>query len=673
MISNIFVVLLFLSNADAIFPKSSSYDREISSLPALSTPVPKYRLSKDLEPTSYELRVKTYVPGYVEFDESKNFTFDGQVIIRFKVLNETDKIELFSKNLKLNEAKLSHATKPEKLRIEGNVTHSDTDKVVFVVNKNMTVHEEYILEIDYSGLMPFSEDETTWKGLYSQSYTDKQGNLYYLASSQNEPFGARLIVPCFDEPQFKAVWKVTIVHPRGTTALSNAMEIERRIGLDWTITSFDNTPQMSSYLLALAIVNYKYKEGSVISTSGNRIRVRVWMTPELIDSATEPLENAVKLISYYEEQLSQPYPLAKMDMIEVQNFDAGAMENWGLIIYGKSMLARSFAVSHELAHQWFGNLVKYYGELNIGIFKEEGVSSHPRAVHYEPVWPEDYKQTQNILNPLYAYYKGASAIRTIELAMGSKEFYEGIKLYLQRYKFRNADYHDLLNTLSEAKPLNQTNGGPKSVAEFAETWILQPGYPVVTVKRHNTTHVELTQKPREFENFPPDPKAKWWIPIFYKADGKARPMEWLYDTLHLKVGQDEALILNEDTNVLYCENYDNETLNAVKERIKDKKIFPWSSLQKLIENSIVAANVNCSSYDSALELLAEVFKHRLDDLKSHFAMAEAGQKLESKSRFTKGSANRGYYENFKQIDEFGSVMNFMQRNRPNYVNERQRY
>ncbi|KAI1695450.1 peptidase family m1 domain-containing protein [Ditylenchus destructor] len=451
---------------------------------------------------------------------------------------------------------------------------------------------------------------------------------------------------------------------------------------------------MSSYLLAMAVVNYKYKEKTMKSISGNTIRVRVWLIPELIENAAEPLENGVKLISYYEKKLGQPYPLPKMDMIGVKLLAAAAMENWGLIIYDGSSLGSSYA--------WFGNLVTmkfwddiflnegfaaflqvlalvgigekhdmmtYYRALNVVLLKE-GVSFPPRAVHYEPVWPEDYINIKKIFNK-YVYFKGASAIRTIELAMESKEFYEGIKLYLNRYQFGNADYHDLLNTLSEAKPLNQTSGGPKSIAEFAETWILQPGYPAVTVKRHNATHVELTQKPRSFEGSAPVSKAKWWIPIFYKVDGKARPMEWLFETLHLEVGQDEALILNEDLNVLYCVNNDNETLNAVKKRIGDKNIFPWPALQKLIENSIVSANVNCTSHDSALELLAEVFKHRFDDLKGHFA--ETGQKLDRKLRFTESKANLDYYENVKEIDALGSVMDFMQANRPNYVNERTRY
>ncbi|KAK5968803.1 Puromycin-sensitive aminopeptidase, partial [Trichostrongylus colubriformis] len=202
----------------------------------------------------------------------------------------------------------------------------------------------------------------TLSGLYRTTYKDIDGSLKTAAVSDFEPSDARRMVPCFDEPDFKANWTVTIIHPDGTTALSNGKEIGkvRETSSPWITSTFEETPKMSTYLLAVAVGEFKFVEGY---TKGN-VRFRIWSRPAALSMTSHALNTGIACLDFYDHHYGIKYPLSKQDMLALPDFEAGAMENWGLITYRETQLlydaniysagakfAVSTTVSHELAHQ----------------------------------------------------------------------------------------------------------------------------------------------------------------------------------------------------------------------------------------------------------------------------------------------------------------------------------
>ncbi|KAK5977784.1 Peptidase family M1, partial [Trichostrongylus colubriformis] len=170
-----------------------------------------------------------------------------------------------------------------------------------------------------------------------------------------EPSSARRMVPCFDEPNFKANWTVTIIHPEGTTALSNGKEIGevREASSPWITSTFEETPKMSTYLLAIAVGEFKFTEDY---TEAN-VRFRIWSRPEALDQTSSYLRFGIALLDFYDNHFGIKYPLPKLDILAVPDFLASAMENWGLNTYRETELWDDYEASpillgaHELAHQ----------------------------------------------------------------------------------------------------------------------------------------------------------------------------------------------------------------------------------------------------------------------------------------------------------------------------------
>ena len=209
-------------------------------------------------------------------------------------------------------------------------------------------------------------------GFYRSSYKDAKGAEKFMATTQMEPTDARRAFPCFDEPALKAEFTVTLIADKGLTCLSNMdvkseKEVESKMsGGKKHATTFNKTPLMSTYLLAFIVGELNY-----IETKGFRVPVRVYATPDKdIEHGRFSLDLAAKTLAFYEKTFDSPFPLPKMDMVAIPDFSAGAMENWGLVTYRvvdllfdektasastKKRVAE--VVQHELAHQWFGNLV----------------------------------------------------------------------------------------------------------------------------------------------------------------------------------------------------------------------------------------------------------------------------------------------------------------------------
>ncbi|KHJ83984.1 peptidase family M1, partial [Oesophagostomum dentatum] len=214
----------------------------------------------------------------------------------------------------------------EKVGIQSITAKDQLEKVEITVAKTLEKGNDAKLTLVYTGLI-----STTLGGLYQTKYTDADGTPKVAAVTQMEPTSARQMVPCFDEPEFKASWKVRVIHPKGTNAISNGIEEKVEDQGDWITTDFVETPKMSSYLLALMVSEFE----QISNSTDSGVEFRIWSRKEAKNTTQYALYAGVKCLEFYEKLFKIGFPLKKQDMVALPDFSAGAMENWGLITYSE--------------------------------------------------------------------------------------------------------------------------------------------------------------------------------------------------------------------------------------------------------------------------------------------------------------------------------------------------
>lgn len=491
----------------------------------------------------------------VDFDK---FTFEGTVIIDLDVAKDSSSISHNTNDIKIHTTTV-HA---DGALITSSPTLSydaDTQTTTIDLGKEIKKGQRVQLKHTYTGQL-----NDTMAGFYRSKTKSGQ----YLAVSQFEATDARRALPCFDEPALKAEFTVTLIADDKMTCLSN-MDVASTETVDSKITGgkrkavkFNRSPRMSTYLLAVIIGELK-----AIATDKFRLPIKVWMTPEQKESdGTFSLEVAAKTLAFYEKAFQAPYPLPKMDMVAIPDFAAGAMENWGLITYrvvdllfdqktaGAATKERvAEVVQHELAHQWFGNLVtmdfwdglwlnegfatwmswyscnEFYPEWKVwetfvidtlqGAMGLDGLrSSHPIEV------PVHRAEEINQIFDSISYSKGSAVLRMISKYIGEDVFIDGVRRYIKKHAWGNTQTGDLWAALSEASG--------KDVSTVMDIWTKKIGYPVVTVTE-NEKDGSITLKQNRF---------------LRTGDVKPEEDETLYPVLlglRTKDGIDESLILSE--------------------------------------------------------------------------------------------------------------------------------
>ncbi|KAF9908821.1 hypothetical protein BX616_011369 [Lobosporangium transversale] len=400
-----------------------------------------------------------------------------------------------------------------------------------------------VLQIEFEG-----EHNDRMNGFYRSQYKDAQGQTKYMVVTQFEACDARQAFPCWDEPAVKATFSVALVVPWELEALSN-MPIKEMTSVDPAVKTvyFEKTPVMSTYLVAFAVGDFEYIETTTTKLE-KPITCRVYTLPGLKEQGRFALEITPKILEYFTEIFGSAYPLPKLDHIAVPDFDAGAMENWGLITYRTVALLYdektsdaankeqvAYTVAHEIAHQWFGNLVTmewwehlwlnegfatWVGTLAVdhlfpswdtwsnfivneyqqGLSLDSLRSSHPIEV---PV--SDPHEIHQIFDAI-SYSKGAAVIRMLSNWLTVDVFLAGIRRYLKKHEYKNASTDDLWNALSEESKVD--------VKEFMNTWTRVIGIPilnvtedegVVTVEQHRFLSTnDVTEE---------EDKTIWWVPL----------------------------------------------------------------------------------------------------------------------------------------------------------------
>ncbi|WKY13359.1 hypothetical protein Q1695_004291 [Nippostrongylus brasiliensis] len=618
--------------------------------------VSSYRLPRNILPSQYVLKIKMYLPSYKDVPPEKKLTFDGQLELAMQVHSPTRMLALNSKGLTFHSYVLEQDGRT--IGIKDMAILKEYEQVHFSIDEELTEGSELRFRVEYSGVIA----SKILVGLYQTVYT--VGDVKKVAVvSQFESTFARLAVPCFDEPDMKAIWNVTIIHPVGTKALSNNKELETKTDQsgNWLTSTFEVTPVMSSYLAAMFVSEFAFVE----KMSKNQIRFRIWSNPESKHKLKYALEIGIRCLDFLEDFFGIKFPLSKQDMIAIPDFETGAMENWGMITYREAKIIYDEAVysvrqrqglrttvAHELAHQWFGNLVtmKWWDDLwlnegfaafmehnvlegvtgdpveidnlileklEIALREDSTASSHPLS--FKVVSPSDAQAGFSAVT----YKKGASVIRMIQKVMGNESFREGLQFYLRKFSYKNARADDLWESLGTAiSGMSGPNGQPLVMKTFAEQWTTQMGYPMITVRALNSTMFELTQS--RYKKHPagvekaeyrfPKYCFKWDVPIWYQIDSGETKFAWMSrnNPLHIAANtQISTLVVNVARNGFYRQNYDDDGWDKVAARLRENpKVYCHRTRCGIISDAFAAADIGAIPYTTVFKVLEYLEKEK---------------------------------------------------------------
>ncbi|WP_444810922.1 M1 family metallopeptidase, partial [Streptococcus canis] len=505
------------------------------------------------------------------------------------------------------------------------------------------------LVIEFSGHIT---DNMT--GIYPSYYT-KDGEKKEVISTQFESHFAREAFPCIDEPHAKATFDLSLTFDQeaGDIALSNMPEINVERRQETGLWTFDTTPRMSSYLLAFALGNLHGK--TVKSKRGTTVGAYA-TTAHPLSSLDFSLDIAVRVIDFYEDYFGVHYPIPQSLNLALPDFSSGAMENWGLITYreiyllvdenstAQSRQQVALVVAHEIAHQWFGNLVtmKWWDDLWLNesfanmmeyvsidaiepswkIFEDFQTGGVPLAlkrdatdgvqsVHVDVSHPDEIN---TLFDPAIVYAKGSRLMHMLRRWIGDRDFAAGLRLYFEKHQYRNTIGRDLWNALSDASG--------KDVAAFMDAWLEQPGYPVLTARLENDQLI-LSQK-QFFIGEAKDQGRLWPIPLNSNWKGLPETLteaEMVIPNFSQLAAENEgALRFNTENTAHYITDYQGPLLAAL---VTELAHLDNTSALQVIQERRLLADSGLISYAELVDLIAQ-----LDDSKSYM-VAEAVQQVVS--------------------------------------------
>ena len=483
------------------------------------------KLPKDIAPRSYLIRLEP---------DTESLVTTGSETIEIEVLKPSDRIVLNAVDTEISRATVSDSNHSEELTPQ---IDPKSETITFRT-ENPLPPGSYQLSLTFRSKI--SEQP---HGLFIQYYRSGD-KLQRLLSTQMEPADARRLFPCWDEPVFRAVYQLTVKAKREETVMSNSPIVdERPSGSEEKFVTFDRTPAMASYLLVIACGKLEWLEDEVAG-----VKLRILTTPGKKDLGRYALEVTKKVLPFYNQYFGIPYPLPKLDQIALPSGFGGAMENWGGITYNEDLLLynpqassdrtkqRVFeTMAHEIAHQWFGDLVTMAWWDNLWL--NEGFASwmeKKTTDHFNPDWKiwlhasndkqhamalDARKTSHPIQQPIVdeaqansafdeiTYQKGQSFIRMLENYLGEDAFRDGIRAYMAKHQYSNTTTADLWEALEGVTG--------KPVKSVAASWTEQSGFPLVKVKTRCVEGRQIVsmEQARFMTGEPDNTQLHWSIPI----------------------------------------------------------------------------------------------------------------------------------------------------------------
>ena len=619
----------------------------------------KIRLEKHVIPSHYEL---TLHPDILAG------TFTGSETIKIKIEKDTKSITLHSKDIDVSTVMISSKQKVVSSKKNVNIEQYAT-KITYDVKKETTtfIFKDTIrkgtgkLLIVFSGIL-----NDNLRGFYKSKYV-LNGEEKYIATTQFEATDARRAFPCFDEPAHKAIFEVSLVIPEGHTAISNTLPtIIKEHAPGWNIINFAPSPVMSTYLLAFIIGEFEYVEGY----TKEKVQIRVFTTAGKKHQAKFALDVAIRSLEFFNEYFDIPYPLPTLDLIAIPDFESAAMENWGAVTFRETAILvdedhtslsnkqwAAIVIAHELAHQWFGNLVTMHWWTDLWL--NEGFASYMENLCIDNLFPNWHVWDLNIADryavalkldslatshpievvvhhpdeiseifDMVSYAKGAAIIRMLAEYLGSDKFREGLRHYLKIHSYKNTntiDLWDAFEKVSGKVASSATRRGGGKVVEMMNSWTKETGYPLVTVSPRSGLgeEWELSQerffssrvKANEYKRSK-SKKHLWQIPLKYEGlsrldkMGNGEVMNMLMTKKSAPMIGTSIGKVNKEEGTFIRVRYDKETLKNLKEEILNGKLSVKDRLG-IIRDMFALAEGGYINTTEALEF-SLVYKHETE-------------------------------------------------------------
>ncbi len=487
-----------------------------------------YRLPRAVIPHRYTLAIEP---------DLGDASFTGHVIIDANVNAAADQVLLNAIELDVHSVKVDGDDVPFSLDVA-------TERLV--LDRPVQVGTVAI-EITFTGVL-----NDRLRGFYRSTYRDADGVEQVIATSQMQATDCRRAFPCFDEPDFKAIFDVTLIVEPHLLAVSNGPEVDRTEQPNGKLAvRFAETMPMSTYLVAFVVGPLEATEPVLVPRpDGGDIPLRIIHVPGKGHLTAFGLDIGAFALRWYQDYYGIPYPTQKCDMIALPDFAAGAMENLGCITYRENLLLADTAtatqvelqtladvVAHELAHMWFGDLVtmKWWN----GIWLNEAFATFMEIAcmaAYRPDWlrwttfslersmafeVDSLANTRSVEFPVEApadcdgmfdvltYQKGGSLLRMLEMYLGEEEFRRGVSHYLSAHEYGNTETSDLWDAIEEVNP-------SAPVRKLMDSWIWQPGYPLLSARTDSTTLILSQQR---FSYGDTDDPTVFVVPVHLRIDG----------------------------------------------------------------------------------------------------------------------------------------------------------
>ncbi|XP_037652371.1 glutamyl aminopeptidase [Sebastes umbrosus] len=595
-----------------------------------------FRLPSYVNPVHYDLHLE---PDLVDD------TYTGTVDVHVEVTKPTRHLWLHIRETFVSaKPRLRMLNSQREVAVKSCFEYKPQEYVVVEATEELPVTgagEVYVLSLDFQGWLNGSV-----VGFYRVIYTEDDVTKK-IAATDHEPTDARKSFPCFDEPNKKASYKISITHDENYGALSNMPPAgaPQQLPHNKLKTSFQMSIPMSTYLVCFAVHQFDHLE----RFSAKGIPLRIYAQPSQLETATYAADTTKVIFDHFEDYFNMSYSIAKLDKIAIPDFGTGAMENWGLITYRETNLlydvnqSSSYnkqrvasVIAHELVHQWFGNIVTmdWWDDLwlnegfasffeYIGVEKAEPswgmrdimiisdvlpvmvddalLSSHPIIVSVST--PAEITSVFDSIS----YSKGASILRMLEDWMGKDLFRDGCRQYLKDYFFQNAKTANFWASLADVSGL--------PVADVMDTWTKQMGYPVLDLSV-SEVNAKLSQKrflldPKANSSQPPSPLGyKWTIPVRWHSVKSDKNMLTMFDQSspehvisNYSASEDGLLKVNNDHIGFYRVNHDDHMWNAISEQLQDNHLeFDAADRTSYIDDVFALARADVIDYGNAFNL-----------------------------------------------------------------------
>ncbi|XP_066210647.1 aminopeptidase N [Saccopteryx leptura] len=606
------------NSAEASTSPTTTMSTTVATTLDQSKPWNRYRLPKTLVPDSYQVKLRPYLTP----NENGLYIFKGSSTVRFICNESTNVIIIHSKKLNYTKTNghmvvLRDVGGSQAPEIERTELVEITEYLVVHLKSPLNKGSMYEMDTVFEG-----ELADDLAGFYRSEYMDGDVKKV-LATTQMQSADARKSFPCFDEPAMKARFNITLIHPNNLTALSNMLPKSSSVPFPedpaWNITEFHSTPVMSTYLLAYIVSEFT----SVETMAPNGVLIRIWARPSatMEGHGRYALTVTGDILNFFAEHYNTSYPLEKSDQIALPDFNAGAMENWGLVTYRENSLLFDpmsssssnkervvTVIAHELAHQWFGNLVTvaWWNDL----WLNEGFASYVEYLGADKAEPSWNLKDLIVLNDVYrvmavdalasshplstpaqevntpaqisemfdsiSYSKGASVLRMLSSFLTEELFKKGLASYLQTFAYKSTTYLDLWEHLQKAVNSQSVINLPDSVKTIMDRWILQMGFPVITVDtktgKISQEHFLLDRdsnvtRPSEFGY-------RWIVHVTSLRNGNPQEDFWLKDNPAepqdnlFKTGSGEWVLLNVNVTGYYLVNYDEDNWRKIQAQLQ---------------------------------------------------------------------------------------------------------